>query len=40
VGVRRLAGVIESEIELVHTFGSAGPASPPSGSAVPAPDLA
>ncbi len=39
-GVRRLAGVIESEIELVHTFGSAGPASPPSGSAVPAPDLA
>ncbi len=39
-GVRRLAGVIESELELVDTFGSAGPRDVAPGSSVPAPDLA
>ncbi len=39
-GVRRLAGVIEAEIELVETFGSAGSAAQLAGSSVPAPDLA
>jgi 2-aminoadipate transaminase len=40
-GVRRLAGVIEAEMELVETFGSAGPApTTTAGTSVPAPDLA
>ena len=38
-GVRRLAGVIESELELVNTFGNA-PVHLPPGPATPGPDLA
>lgn len=38
-GVRRLAGVIEAELDLVHTFGSA-PVHLPPGPATPEPDLA
>jgi len=38
-GVRRLAGVIEAELELVHTFGNA-PVHLPPGPATPTPDLA
>jgi len=38
-GVRRLAGVIESELELIHTFGNA-PVHLPPGPATPGPDLA
>ena len=38
-GVRRLATVIESELELVHTFGNA-PVHLPPGPATPEPDLA
>lgn len=38
-GVRRLAGVIESELELVQTFGSA-PVHLPPGPATPGPDMA
>jgi len=37
-GVRRLAGVVESELDLVSTFGPSSMASP-SGSTVPAPDI-
>jgi 2-aminoadipate transaminase len=37
-GVRRLAGVIEAELDLVHTFGSA-PVHLPPGPATPGPDL-
>ena len=39
-GVRRLSAVIESELELVHTFGTAHALNPVTGSTVPAPDLA
>ena len=39
-GVRRLAGVIEAELDLVQTFGSPGPTAPLPGSLTPAPDLA
>ena len=39
-GVRRLAAVIESELELVETFGTTQPLSRVTGSSVPAPDLA
>ena len=40
-GVRRLAGVMEQELELVATFGSAGGGAPrASGPIVPGPDLA
>lgn len=39
-GVRRLAGVIEAELELVQTFGSSGPRMSPPGTSAPAPDLA
>ena len=38
-GVRRLAGVIESELDLIHTFGNA-PVHLPPGPATPGPDLA
>lgn len=38
-GVRRLAAVIESELELAETFGTTGPITPVSGTSVPAPDL-
>ena len=38
-GVRRLAGVIEAELELIHTFGNA-PVHLPPGPATPSPDLA
>ena len=38
-GVRRLAAVIEGELELVQTFGTAHALSPVTGSSVPAPDL-
>lgn len=38
-GVRRLAGVIEDELELIHTFGNA-PVHLPPGPSTPAPDLA
>lgn len=38
-GVRRLAGVLESELDLVRTFGSA-PVHLPPGPATPGPDLA
>jgi DNA-binding transcriptional MocR family regulator len=38
-GVRRLAGVIEAELDLVHTFGNA-PVHLPPGPATPGPDLA
>jgi DNA-binding transcriptional MocR family regulator len=38
-GVRRLAAVIETELELADTFGTSHSLSPVSGSAVPAPDL-
>ncbi|MCX8527773.1 MAG: aminotransferase class I/II-fold pyridoxal phosphate-dependent enzyme, partial [Candidatus Nanopelagicales bacterium] len=37
-GVRRLAAVMESELELVNTFGPSAAASR-SGSSVPAPDI-
>lgn len=39
-GVRRLSAVIESELELVHTFGTSHALNPVTGSTVPAPDLA
>lgn len=41
-GVRRLAGVIESELELVETFGSAASLGihPPPGPGMPTPDMA
>jgi DNA-binding transcriptional MocR family regulator len=38
-GVRRLASVIEQELELVETFGTTGTLSPVTGSSVPSPDL-
>lgn len=38
-GVRRLAGVMEEEMDLIHTFGSAASNLPP-GPATPRPDLA
>ena len=38
-GVRRLAVVIEGEIELAETFGTTGSLAPITGSSVPAPDL-
>jgi 2-aminoadipate transaminase len=39
-GVRRLAGVVESELEMLHTFGpGAGPRHPASLGDSPAPDL-
>jgi DNA-binding transcriptional MocR family regulator len=41
-GVRRLAGVVEAELELAQTFGRAGTSTPPPGTgpAGPTPDLA
>ncbi len=39
-GVRRLASVVEAEIDLVQTFGSPGPDTAPEGMSSPAPDLA
>jgi 2-aminoadipate transaminase len=38
-GVRRLAAVIEAELEVAQTFGTTGAHSPITGSSVPAPDL-
>ena len=38
-GVRRLAAVIESELELVETFGTSHSLNPVTGTSVPAPDL-
>jgi len=38
-GVRRLAGVIEDELQLSHTFGTSHTLTPPEGPATPAPDL-
>jgi DNA-binding transcriptional MocR family regulator len=38
-GVRRLAGVIETELDLIHTFGNT-PVHLPPGPATPGPDLA
>ena len=38
-GVRRLAAVIEDELELAQTFGTTHALSPVTGSSVPAPDL-
>ena len=38
-GVRRLASVIEGELELAETFGTTGALAPVTGSTVPAPDL-
>jgi DNA-binding transcriptional MocR family regulator len=38
-GVRRLAAVIEGELELAETFGTTGALAPITGSSVPAPDL-
>lgn len=38
-GVRRLAAVIESELELAATFGTSHALNPVTGSSVPAPDL-
>jgi hypothetical protein len=37
-GVRRLAGVVEAELDLLETFGPAHPAGRP-GLGTPAPDL-
>ena len=39
-GVRRLAGVLEAELDVIHTFGSAAPARgrPPRGPQAPSPD--
>jgi DNA-binding transcriptional MocR family regulator len=37
-GVRRLAGVVEQELELVRTFGPGNPAAQPEGRSVPGPD--
>ncbi len=39
-GVRRLAAVIESELELAHTFGTSHALTEVTGTSVPAPDLA
>ncbi|MFM8515281.1 MAG: PLP-dependent aminotransferase family protein [Actinomycetota bacterium] len=39
-GVRRLAGVIETELELARTFGTAESLHQPTGESTPAPDLA
>lgn len=39
-GVRRLAAVIEEELELVQTFGTTHALNPVTGSSVPSPDLA
>lgn len=39
-GVRRLAGVIETELELAQTFGTAESLHQPTGESTPAPDLA
>lgn len=38
-GVRRLAAVIEGELELLETFGTSHSLNPVTGSSVPAPDL-
>lgn len=38
-GVRRLAGVIEQELELAAVFGTTGAMAPPAGTTVPGPDL-
>lgn len=38
-GVRRLAGVVEAEMDLVHTFGTGSPRLRPDGPSVPTPDL-
>jgi DNA-binding transcriptional MocR family regulator len=38
-GVRRLAAVVEAELELAQTFGATGPIVPVTGSSVPRPDL-
>jgi DNA-binding transcriptional MocR family regulator len=38
-GVRRLAAVVEAEIDLAETFGATGPISQVTGSSVPTPDL-
>jgi DNA-binding transcriptional MocR family regulator len=38
-GVRRLAAVIEAELELAETFGTTQPLSPITGSSVPSPDM-
>ena len=38
-GVRRLAAVIEGELELAETFGTTGAITPVTGMSVPAPDL-
>jgi DNA-binding transcriptional MocR family regulator len=38
-GVRRLAAVIEDEMQLAATFGTAHVLHPTTGSSVPAPDL-
>lgn len=37
-GVRRLSAVVESELELVRTFGTGSLPVPPQGSSVPGPD--
>lgn len=37
-GVRRLSAVVESELELVRTFGTGSLPAPPQGSSVPGPD--
>jgi DNA-binding transcriptional MocR family regulator len=39
-GVRRLAGVIETELDLARTFGTAESLHQPTGESTPAPDLA
>jgi len=38
-GVRRLAGVIEGELEIARTFGTAALASDPAGTVNPAPNI-
>lgn len=39
-GVRRLAGVVETELELARTFGTSASLHQPSGESTPSPDLA
>jgi DNA-binding transcriptional MocR family regulator len=39
-GVRRLAGVVEAELELLDTFGPLAAVAPPHGAATPGPDTA
>ena len=39
-GVRRLAGVVEAELEIAETFGSPSARSSGSGPSTPSPDLA